>query len=107
MIKVYFDGKCGLCSREINYYQQIAPVGVIEWLDITTDPSPLKRLGVSQREALKRLHVQDSAGTIKTRIIGFQVIWQQLPGWRIWGRVTGVAEIYRLRRIPIRIFFRL
>ena len=57
MIKVYFDGKCGLCSKEINYYQRIVPEGVFQWLDIATDPSLLEGLGISQREALKRLHV--------------------------------------------------
>ena len=96
MIKVYFDGKCGLCSKEINYYQRIVPEGVFQWLDIATDPSLLEGLGISQREALKRLHVQDSAGTIKTGINAFQVIWEQLPNWRILGRITGVPGIYHL-----------
>ena len=94
MIKVYFDGKCALCSKEINYYQRIVPEGVFEWLDIATDPSLLEGLGISHREALKRLHVQDSAGTIKTGINAFQVIWEQLPNWRILGRITGVPGIY-------------
>ena len=94
MIKVYFDGKCALCSKEINYYQRIVPEGVFEWLDIATDPSLLEGLGISQREALKRLHVLDSAGTIKTGINAFQVIWEQLPNWRILGRITGVPGIY-------------
>ena len=94
MIKVYFDGKCALCSQEINYYQRIVPEGVFQWLDIATDPSLLEGLGISQREALKRLHVQDSAGTIKTGINAFQVIWEQLPNWRILGRITVVPGIY-------------
>ena len=94
MIKVYFDGKCALCSKEINYYQRIVPEGVFQWLDIATDPSLLEGLGISQREALKRLHVQDSAGTIKTGINAFQVIWEQLPNWRILGRITRVPGIY-------------
>ena len=94
MIKVYFDGKCGLCSKEINYYQRIVPEGVFEWMDIATDPSLLEGLGISQREALKKLHVEDSAGTIKTGINAFQVIWEQLPNWRILGRITGVPGIY-------------
>ena len=31
MIEVFFDGKCGLCSKEIAYYQSIAPSGVFVW----------------------------------------------------------------------------
>ena len=34
MIKVFFDGKCGLCSKEINYYIKIAPAGIFDWQDI-------------------------------------------------------------------------
>ena len=42
MIEVYFDGKCGLCSKEIAYYQSIAPSGIFVWMDIATDASPLE-----------------------------------------------------------------
>ena len=44
MTIVYFDGKCGLCSKEIRYYQKIAPKGVFEWQDIAHDAGPLKAL---------------------------------------------------------------
>ncbi|MDG1286309.1 MAG: DCC1-like thiol-disulfide oxidoreductase family protein [Rickettsiales bacterium] len=35
MLTVYYDGKCGLCNKEIRYYQRIAPVGVFLWVDVT------------------------------------------------------------------------
>ena len=25
LTKVFYDGKCGLCSKEINYYKKISP----------------------------------------------------------------------------------
>ena len=28
MIKVFYDGKCGLCSKEINHYRKIAGAGI-------------------------------------------------------------------------------
>ena len=96
MIKVYFDGKCGLCSKEINYYQRISPSRFAEWVDIAADPSPLKDLSISQHEALKRLHVQDNAGHIKTGITPFRLIWKELPGWRILGRIIGLPVVYHL-----------
>ena len=34
MIKIFYDGKCGLCSKEINYYIKIAPKNVFDWFDI-------------------------------------------------------------------------
>ena len=33
--QVLYDGKCGLCNKEILYYQTIAPKGKFEWVDIT------------------------------------------------------------------------
>ncbi|MGB2492066.1 MAG: DCC1-like thiol-disulfide oxidoreductase family protein, partial [Candidatus Puniceispirillum sp.] len=51
MIQIYFDGKCGLCSKEIRYYQHIAPEGIFAWHDVATDPAPLQPLGVEQADA--------------------------------------------------------
>ena len=62
MIEVFFDGKCGLCSKEIAYYQRIAPSGIFVWLDIATDASPLAAHQISQADALRYLHVRDAAG---------------------------------------------
>ena len=60
MISVFFDGKCGLCSKEIRYYRKIAPSGVFVWHDVATDPSPLDGIAVTQGDALRRLHATDS-----------------------------------------------
>ena len=62
MIEVFFDGKCGLCSKEIAYYQSIAPSGIFAWMDIATDASPLAAHQISQADALRHLHVRDAAG---------------------------------------------
>ena len=35
MITVFYDGKCGLCSKEINHYRKVAPSGIFSWQDIT------------------------------------------------------------------------
>lgn len=96
MIKIFYDGKCSLCSKEINYYRRISPALFAKWLDIATDPSPLEALGISQDDALKRLHVQDDAGNIKTGINAFLVIWEGLSGWRLVGRIIGFPLIYDL-----------
>ncbi|MFT7460831.1 MAG: hypothetical protein ACI909_003521, partial [Planctomycetota bacterium] len=43
MIRVFYDGKCGLCSKEINHYRRIARNGVFNWPDITESAEDLKK----------------------------------------------------------------
>ena len=81
---IYFDGKCGLCSKEIRYYQKIAPKGVFEWRDIAHDAAPLKPLNISQADALLFLHGKDKTGEIHIGVDAFILIWSDLSfGWRL------------------------
>ena len=61
MIKVFFDGKCGLCSKEIAYYKRISPKGSFEWKDISESEcaDELINEGVTIEEGLKSLHAKD------------------------------------------------
>ena len=82
MLTVYYDGKCGLCRREIEYYKRVAPPNRFLWQDIANDPSSLADLGVSQSDALRRLHARDAAGTVYVGATAFIAIWQYLNYWR-------------------------
>jgi predicted DCC family thiol-disulfide oxidoreductase YuxK len=82
MITVFYDGKCGLCRREIAYYKRIASQQTFEWIDITVTPEPFTALGYSRPEGLKALHVRDNAGNMQVGVDAFATIWQQLP--RLW-----------------------
>lgn len=113
MLTVYFDGKCGLCSKEIRYYQKIAPKGIFAWHDIATDPAPLTDLGITQETALRRLHVTDSQGHIHQGADAFIAIWHHLRGWywlSLIGRMPLIRQVarfgynrfadYRFRQLP-------
>ena len=79
---IFYDGKCGLCSREINYYKKIAQADKFRWSDIATDPTPLKPLKISQADGLRRLHGIDSEGHLHIGVDAFLLIWRELPYWR-------------------------
>ena len=83
MITVFYDGKCGLCSKEINHYRKIAPNGVFYWQDITECTDDLKKEGISLSEGLKLLHVKDEEGLMHVGVDAFILIWKQLKRWRI------------------------
>jgi predicted DCC family thiol-disulfide oxidoreductase YuxK len=84
MLDVFYDGKCGLCSKEITYYRRIAPDGIFNWLDIAHDPAPLSQYQISQSDALRRLHVRDASGAWHIGADAFLVIWRHLNYWRCW-----------------------
>ena len=94
MIKVYFDGKCGLCSKEIRYYQKIAPSATFSWCDIANDPAPLAQLGIGQAEALRLLHAEDHEGQLHIGVAAFILIWKQLHfGWQLLAALAGLPII--------------
>ena len=82
MLTVYYDGKCGLCRREIEYYKRVSPADRFVWLDIATDPAGLADLDISQAEALRRLHARDASGAVHVGVAAFIAIWQRLNYWR-------------------------
>ena len=83
MITVFYDGKCGMCSREIRHYMKISPRETFIWRDIANEPQHLKEINVSQSYALKRLHVIDQDGKIQVGVDAFIAIWSKIPRWRL------------------------
>ena len=82
-IKVFYDGKCGLCSKEINYYKSIAPKSNFEWHDVASNPKKLKEIHVSQYDALMYLHATDQKSNLKIGVDAFILIWGNLKYWKI------------------------
>lgn len=83
MLTVFFDGACGLCAKEINYYRSIAPDNVFLWVNLIEDTRLFEQLGFSQSQGLQALHVLDEAGKMHIGVEAFIVIWKALPRWRV------------------------
>ena len=99
MIKVFYDGKCGLCSKEINYYIKIAPKNVFDWFDIATKPSDLKHIQVSQHDPFMLLHAQDKKLNLKIGVDAFILIWSQLKYWNILAVIVKLPIINQLTKL--------
>lgn len=99
MITVLFDGKCGLCRREISYYRKIAPPDRFRWIDVMEEEDSLVALSINRRDALKAIHVIDEGGHCLTGSDAFAKIWKALPGWDWLGQFVsspGVAPLARM-----------
>lgn len=96
MITVFYDGKCGVCAREIGHYRKVAPEGLFIWQDITEAAGGLQQEGISLTEGLKYLHAKDAAGTMHVGVDAFLLIWRQLTRWRWLARVVALPGIRQM-----------
>ncbi len=101
-LKVFYDGACPLCTREIDFYRNSRGGEEIDWVNIADQESDEIAPGISRCAALKRLHVEDDAGH-HNGALAFAKIWEALPRFRLLGQlvqlpgVTFIAEaLYRL-----------
>ncbi len=85
MIKVFYDGKCGLCSKEINHYRKIAPENIFEWIDITQSTKILKQENLDLEDTLRLLHAKDDDGKLHIGTDAFILIWRQLKAMENFG----------------------
>lgn len=104
MITVFYDGKCGLCSKEINHYRKIAPAGIFDWQDITDSSDDLKTEGISLSEGLKLLHAKDDKGQMHVGVDAFILIWKQLKRWRVLAFFVGLPIIRQIANAAYRAF---
>ena len=104
LIKVFYDGKCGLCSKEINYYKSIAPKNTFEWYDIATNQSDLKHIKVSQYDALMYLHVLDKQSNLRIGVDAFISIWCELRFWNLLSILIKLPFVYSLAKFMYKIF---
>ena len=104
MIKVFYDGKCNLCSKEINYYIRIAPSGIFNWQDVNLMNDEFVNTGIKISDALKILHVIDVNDKLHLGVDAFIVIWNNLTYWKILARVLSIPIIRKVANIAYKVF---
>jgi len=104
MITVFYDGKCNLCSKEINHYKEISPEGVFNWQDITISDNELKNANISLVEGLKILHAMDENGQIHKGVDASILMWKALGKWRFLAYVISLPLVYQVTKLAYRIF---
>ena len=104
MITVFFDGACGLCSKEINYYRRIAPEGVFDWQDITISTEALTKEGISLVDGLMQLHAKDDAGDLHVGVDAFVLMWRNIGAWRYLAYLVALPGVKQVTSIAYRYF---
>lgn len=96
MIKVFYDGKCNMCSKEINYYRKISPSGIFDWQDVNFNNNDLINEGIKTSDALKLLHVIDTNNKLHIGIDAFIVIWKNLKYWNTVAKLVALPIIKQI-----------
>jgi predicted DCC family thiol-disulfide oxidoreductase YuxK len=104
MISVFFDGKCNLCSKEINYYQRIAPKNTFNWVDITKTPGELDKFEIKLSDGLRLMHVADSNGNIFTGVDAFIIMWKQIKYWKFLGFFVSLPIVKQIANLLYQYF---
>ena len=94
MIKVLFNDKCSICSKEINHYKNLK-VKDINWLDINDLAVATKLSGKSHKELLRRLHViRDDR--VYSGVRAFVIMWDSIPRYRWLSKIISFPVIYHI-----------
>jgi len=77
-LKLYYDGACHLCSREIENYLKKDPEQKLMPIDISGPDFDAKTEGLDEAKANKYFHVKTKDGRILDGVEAFAAIWDCL-----------------------------
>ena len=101
-VRVFYDGACPLCRREIGWYMGRSGADGIEWLDISNATPERMPKGLTREDLMLRFTVERRDGVTARGAAGFVAVWRALPGTARLARladnriVVGIGEaLYR------------
>ena len=89
-MKVYYNESCNICRAEINLYKR-QNIQEIEWVDITNNTVAEKNTSKSNKDLLRRLHVEEE-GKIFGGAKAFLLVWKKIPKYKF---------LYNFFKLPI------
>ena len=89
-MKVYYNESCSICRAEINLYKR-QNIQEIEWVDITNNTVAEKNTSKSNKDLLRRLHVEEE-GKIFGGAKAFLLVWKKIPKYKF---------LYNFFKMPI------
>ncbi len=112
-LRVFYDGGCPLCRREIGFYQGMSGTDHIEFVNIAEPPAAGEGDarsdvalpdGLDRCDALARFHVQRADGKVLSGAAAFAAMWREIPGWRWAGRLVALPGVVHVMEAAYRGF---
>jgi len=92
-VKVWYDGTCPLCTREIAVMRRLDTRGRITFLDVAEGADPA--CPIDRATLLARFHAEED-GTIHSGAAAFAVMWRAIPLLRPLGLAARNAIVLRV-----------
>ena len=101
-IIVLYDGKCGVCSKEVALYMRLSSVEKFIWEDINLIDS-IQKYKIETKAALNYLHIIKDE-KILIGVDAFIQIWQEIKYFRLLSFFIRLPLIYSLAKYSYSIF---
>lgn len=75
---VFYEGKCSLCNKEMNYYKKKDKENKIQFIDISSSHFHSSFYGLDEKEVFKILHIQKKDGSVVLGVDAFLALWEEL-----------------------------
>ena len=107
-IKIYYDGACHLCSREIKHYFKLNikrdNEPVFEFIDIANPKFNSKLENLNENNVQKAMHVRDENGDLHVGVNAFIVIWKNIPQYKFMAFFIKLPIVFQLSKVGYFIF---
>ncbi|UAB77628.1 DUF393 domain-containing protein [Erythrobacter sp. SCSIO 43205] len=84
-LKVWFDGACPLCIREIAVMRRLDRNRAIDFIDVSGKGDP--SCPIDQAELLARFHAEEN-GKVLSGAAAFAAMWRTIPALRPLGLIA-------------------
>ena len=92
-IKVYYDGGCYICSREIELYRRKDTHRRIHFTDINHPKFDAKIEDLNPDEVNRLFHVRKKNGEIVVGVDGFIAVWEEISSLNFLARAARIRFI--------------
>ncbi len=92
-LKVFFDGSCHLCDREIKHYLKKDKKDLLIPINIEAQDFDASHYNLDAKEAQLHIHAIDEDGKIYTKIDTFIEIWKRIPRYHFAAKIASISFV--------------
>ncbi|MEM6414713.1 MAG: DUF393 domain-containing protein [Pseudomonadota bacterium] len=104
-LRVYYDGACPLCRREIDFYRGRSSTVTFE--DVSSSGISTIDADLTRDEALKRFHVRTKDGRLLSGAKAFSELWKNTPSMRWLGIIVSTQPFLGIAEIAYSLFLKI